>query len=74
MPAVEFIPNVRQADALEKSLKAVWGAITAADRNEWAETLAQELEDALKFLGEVTGETQSEEVLDQVFRDFCIGK
>ena len=69
-----IIPNVRQADALEKSLKAVWGAITAADRNEWAETLAQELEDALKFLGEVTGETQSEEVLDQVFRDFCIGK
>lgn len=69
-----IIPNVRQALAIEKSLNAVQRALLAAKNNDWMETVAQELEEALKVLGEVTGETKSEEVIDQVFRNFCIGK
>lgn len=68
------IPNMRQSAAIEKSYNAVKRAIEAAKDNAWVETVAQELEDALKVLGEITGETHSEEVLDQVFRNFCIGK
>ncbi len=38
------------------------------------EFLASDLRDALQFLGEITGETTSDEVLDQIFNQFCIGK
>lgn len=69
-----IIPNMRQAVAIERCLKTVEQAIKAAKKCGWAETVAQELEDALKALGEITGETPSEEVLEKVFRNFCIGK
>ena len=33
-----------------------------------------DLEDALSALGEVTGMTVQEEIIDQVFSRFCVGK
>ena len=32
------------------------------------------LHNALKFLGEITGETTTEDILTQIFSTFCIGK
>jgi tRNA modification GTPase len=32
------------------------------------------LHNALRFLGEITGETTTEEILSEIFRTFCIGK
>jgi tRNA modification GTPase len=32
------------------------------------------LYDALRFLGEITGETTTEDVLTEIFSTFCIGK
>jgi tRNA modification GTPase len=32
------------------------------------------LHNALKFLGEITGETTTEDMLGQIFSTFCIGK
>jgi tRNA modification GTPase len=32
------------------------------------------LHNALKYLGEITGETTTEDVLTQIFATFCIGK
>jgi tRNA modification GTPase len=38
------------------------------------ECLAMELRGALHSLGEIIGTVTNEDILDQVFRDFCIGK
>jgi tRNA modification GTPase len=38
------------------------------------EPVAQELTDAQKALGEVTGEVTSEDLLGRIFASFCIGK
>jgi tRNA modification GTPase len=36
--------------------------------------LAVDLHSALSALGEITGETVGEDLLDEIFRNFCIGK
>jgi tRNA modification GTPase len=38
------------------------------------ELVAQELTDAQKALGEITGEVTSEDLLGRIFTSFCIGK
>jgi tRNA modification GTPase len=38
------------------------------------ELVAADLRHSLQFLGEVTGETAPDEVLDLIFNRFCIGK
>jgi tRNA modification GTPase len=38
------------------------------------ELIAEELRGALASLGEITGDEIVEDLLDTVFRDFCIGK
>lgn len=36
--------------------------------------LAQSLRSAVRSIGKITGEVGTEEILDVIFRDFCIGK
>ena len=36
--------------------------------------LAEELREAIKCIGMITGSITNEDVLDVIFRDFCIGK
>ena len=38
------------------------------------EFLALDIKRCLEFLGEITGEITNENLLDSIFKDFCIGK
>jgi len=38
------------------------------------EMIALEIRESLRWLGEITGEGVTEEVLDRIFNNFCIGK
>jgi tRNA modification GTPase len=69
-----LVTNVRHRDALVRTEEALRRARGCADAGEPVEFLAFELRDALSCLGEITGETCSEELLDQIFSRFCIGK
>lgn len=53
----------------EESLQRLFDAVGASP-----EFLALELRDALGALGEITGETTPEDILDAIFANFCIGK
>ncbi|NMC74910.1 MAG: GTP-binding protein, partial [Geobacteraceae bacterium] len=68
------LSQVRHRDALEKA-KGYLAAFlrTYGDRHP-LELSAMELREALHALGEVTGETTPDEILDQIFARFCIGK
>jgi tRNA modification GTPase len=49
-------------------------AIELVESEASTELVAIELQEALAHLGEIIGMTTSEDVLDQIFSTFCIGK
>lgn len=69
-----LVTNERHRDVLVRSGEAIGRGRACVDRGEAIEFLAFELRDALSCLGEITGETCPEEILDEIFSRFCIGK
>jgi tRNA modification GTPase len=73
--AGEVVASARQAQALEAALDALRRAEEALLALEpAAELAATDLMAALAALGEVDGQGAPDEVIEAVFRDFCLGK
>lgn len=72
----ELTVSVRHRDALTKALEAVGRACKAVEPDVKApmECVAADLRAGLAALGEITGETATEDILDRIFEKFCIGK
>jgi tRNA modification GTPase len=62
----------RHRHALEQAAHSLEAALAAPPGH--PELLAEDLRLALRALGRITGRVDIEELLDVVFRDFCIGK
>lgn len=74
LPSSPLISNLRHKLALEKTLSLIKDAREGLLKNLPPEFTASDLQAALRSLGEITGHTTSEEILDQIFSRFCIGK
>ena len=69
------ITRARHRQALEETAVALDRALTEAEsQNPREELIAEELRHATTGLGRLTGRVDVEDVLDKIFRDFCIGK
>lgn len=68
------VTGERQRDALERADGALSGAIRLLQEEEPLEIAELEVHSAYDALGEITGETAGEEILDAVFSRFCLGK
>lgn len=66
--------NARQVDALRRAARAVDDALATASGGGLEDMVAVDLHEALGALGEITGETITEDLLDAIFSEFCIGK
>jgi len=66
--------SVQQAQSLKKCAEAIDSALDLARSGNQEELVAVELNRALAALGDIVGETASEELLDRIFSRFCIGK
>jgi tRNA modification GTPase len=69
-----MVASLRHLNALQRAqehLEAALGSISSAVPPAF---VAVDLHSALNALGEITGETASEDLLDEIFRNFCIGK
>jgi tRNA modification GTPase len=64
------LTRARHRHALEEALAALRRAVQAGE----SELMAEDIRLALRALGRITGRVDIEDVLDVVFRDFCIGK
>jgi tRNA modification GTPase len=64
------LTRARHRRALEEAV----AALARAERATEAELFAEDLRLALRALGRITGRVDVEELLDVVFKDFCIGK
>jgi tRNA modification GTPase len=69
-----LIARVRQRNVLEDALKHLEGGVSLGTKTAEIELVAEELRLAARALGRLTGRIDVEDVLDVIFRDFCIGK
>lgn len=70
----EFVTNNRQQDCLEKCRTSLVQALEAAKINELQDLISIDLKSALLFLDEITGEVITDDILNNIFDHFCIGK
>lgn len=69
-----FVTKVRHKIALRSAVENLEYAKKSAQGETPPELIAVDLRGCLRSLGEIVGETASEEILDQIFSRFCIGK
>jgi tRNA modification GTPase len=69
-----IIPNLRHKIALERTLQLCVAAIEEIRRQTSFEFIAIDIQEAIDCLGEIIGDTAKEDVIDQIFSRFCIGK
>lgn len=70
----EYITNERQADCLKKCRESLIRALDAAKIGELQDLISIDLKSALLFLDEITGEVITDDILNNIFDHFCIGK
>jgi len=69
-----FVTKVWQKNSLNKAMESLKFAESSVKNGMPPELIAVDLRGTLKSIGEITGETASDEILDQIFSRFCIGK
>ena len=69
-----LVTSQRHADALLASAHALRACLAGLRSSLSADLLAEDLREALRHLGSITGEITSDEVLGEIFKGFCIGK
>lgn len=69
-----FLTNSRHVQALQEAKKALLQAKDAIAMGMPLECTEVDLHKAYTALGEITGQTVQEDILDRVFSNFCIGK
>ena len=71
---MEFTTNIRQQNCLKISLNALNNALIAAKEGQIQDLISIDLKSALLALDELTGEVINDEILNNIFENFCIGK
>ncbi len=69
-----FVANVRHHDLLIRAQECISQARTEAEKGASAEFVVLYLHDALNYLGQITGKVTSQDILNNIFSKFCIGK
>jgi tRNA modification GTPase len=69
-----LLANSRQKASLERTRAAIEKALLCLRNSNSDELVSFNLREALNALGEITGETVTEDILDNIFSKFCIGK
>jgi len=68
------VTNVRHLEALKPSFEAIKRVHSGLQSDIPADLLSQDIREVLHYLGEITGEISTDEILGNIFKNFCIGK
>jgi tRNA modification GTPase len=71
---LQVMVNSRHEDALKRGRKALGDAIEGLRNNQTIEIVAMDLRIGTSAIGEIVGKTTTEDLLDSIFSQFCIGK
>ena len=69
-----IVTNARHYEALTRGAESLRQAIAGIDSNLSADFIAQDVREALHFLGTITGSVTTPDLLTSIFTHFCIGK
>lgn len=69
-----IISNSRHFEALTQAQSALEQALSNMEQGVTGDFIAMDIRHALHALGLITGEVTTDDLLDRIFRDFCIGK
>ena len=69
-----IVTNIRHYEALQKSHEAVERVKIGLQNGLPGDLVSQDIREVLHFLGEITGQISNNEVLGNIFKNFCIGK
>jgi tRNA modification GTPase len=69
-----LVTNVRHFEALSRAGEAVGRVEAGLASGLSSDLLAQDIREVLHYLGEITGEVTTDEILGNIFSKFCIGK
>lgn len=72
--SLEFSTNMRQQDCLSQARESLLTAIEASERGELQDLISIDVKAALLALNELTGEVITDDILNNIFENFCIGK
>lgn len=68
------VTNIRHYDSLTKTRESLLDVLTGLDNQVTNDFLAMDIRRALHFLGEITGQVTTDDLLANIFSKFCIGK
>jgi tRNA modification GTPase len=69
-----IVTNIRHSEALKHVSESLGRVITGLADQLPEDLIAMDIRQAIHYLGEITGEITSDEILGNIFRNFCIGK
>lgn len=69
-----FVTNVRHKASLENALRSINEGIDAIKQNLPFDLLEVDIKDCYDVLGEITGDTVDDNIIDKIFANFCLGK
>ena len=69
-----IVSNLRHYEALTKAIASIDRVKNGLTSNLSGDFIAQDIRECMHYLGEITGEITTDEVLGEIFRKFCIGK
>ena len=69
-----IVTNIRHYEALVRAQESIRRARRGLAENYPGDLLSQDIRETMHHLGEITGEITTDEILSNIFKNFCIGK
>ena len=69
-----IITNIRHKEAIKKSKESICKALEAINTGMTVDIIAIYLKDAIENLNTITGENVTEDIINDIFSKFCLGK
>jgi tRNA modification GTPase len=70
----DYVSNARHAALLKQAEQALVDAVESTDAGMPIDIVQIDVRTAWERLGEITGDTAGESLIDQIFSQFCLGK
>lgn len=69
-----LVTNVRHKDLLVRAKSSMMKAIKTLDMKLPLDLISIDINEALEYIGQITGESVREDIIDRIFSQFCVGK